>query len=154
MGIITGIRDSFGRAFPGVEYENNGYAMRLLVPQNLSASDLTCVMIKRSVFDTVGGMDEEMSYICSAVDLYLKMGKTGKRHLFETRAEALIDAKVQGEDEWIDFGGISETELKKFCEKWPEETTGTDVNYNPNMTQLYAGYVVKNWSEIKGERRI
>lgn len=153
-GMITGIRHSFGRVFPGSDYDNKGYAMRLYIPQNLSASDLACAMIKREAFDAVGGMDENLSYICSAVDLFLCIGKTGKLHLFEPRAEAMIEAKVDENEEWIDFGGIPEAELDNFCKKWPEIASSVDANYNPNMTQLYAGYVMKSWAEMKSERRI
>lgn len=151
VGVITGVHGFFGRSFPAIEVENNGYAMRLLIPQNLSASDLTCAMVKKADFDAVGGMDEQMGYVCSAVDLYLKMGQAGKLHFFETRARAVIDAFVDEEDdeEWIDFGGISEKEKQQFCEKWPEITSGVDRNYNPNLTQVYGGYAMKGWREMR-----
>ena len=152
-GMILGVRDSVGRSFPAVEYDNNGYAMRLFVTQNMSASDLTCAMIKREEFDKVQGMDEGMSYILSAIDLYLKMGTCEKLHMFEPRAKALIDAKVEEGEEWIDFGGIKTSEMEVFQKKWSDELSRIDKNYNPNFTKAYAGYVVKTWSEIKKENR-
>ena len=142
-GIIMGIRGFFGRSFYKVEEDNNGYAMRLFVPQNLTASDLACAMIKKADFEAVGGMAEDMSYICSAVDLYLKLGKQEKIHLFETRAKAIIDAEVNDKNQWIDFGGITEDEITKFCQIWPEATQNVDRNYNVNFNQRFGGYQIK-----------
>lgn len=142
-GIIMGIRGFFGRSFYKVEEDNNGYAMRLFVPQNLTASDLACAMIKKADFEAVGGMAEDMSYICSAVDLYLKLGKQEKIHMFETRAKAIIDAEVNDKNQWIDFGGIAEEEITKFCQKWPEATQNVDRNYNVNFNQRFGGYQIK-----------
>ena len=155
VGMVTGVRGFFGRSFPAVEEENNGYAMRLLIPQNLSASDLTCAMIKKADYRKVGGMDENLGYICSAVDLYLKMGQAEKLHFFETRAQAVIDAYVDedAEDEWADFGGISPEDKNRFCEKWPEVISGVDRNYNPNLTQVYGGYVMKGIRELRAQRK-
>lgn len=150
-GVVTGIQGYFGRSFPGIEFENNGYAMRLFVPQNLSASDLSCVMIKKELFERVGGMDETMNYLCAAVDLFLKMRQEKKVHLFETRAVSIIDADAEGMYEWIKNDEISEDEIQKFRDKWPQVVGQVDCNYNPNFTQKNAGYTVKTWSEFKGK---
>lgn len=140
VGIVTGIGDGFGRAFPGVEGGNKGYAMRLYVAQNLSASDLSCAMIKREMFDAVDGMDENLSYICSAVDLYLRMGQKNRLHFFEPRAMATIHAEVKGKEEWIDFEEIPMKDMQLFERKWKKEISQVDKNYNPNFTKNYAGY--------------
>lgn len=151
-GIVLGIRDLIGRSFAAYEGDDNGYGMRLRIAQNLSGSDLACAMIKRETFDAVGGLDESLPYIFSSIDLFLKMTKGDKLHLFEPRACAVIDAPVEEGEEWYDFAPITEKEIALFKNKWPNELAMIDRNYNPNLTKLYAGYVVKTWSEFKQDK--
>lgn len=152
VGILTGINQFIGRSFYRIEDDNNGYAMRLFVPQDLSASDLSCVMIKRKDFDSVGGLDESLCYICSAVDLYLKLGEQKKLHLFETRAKAVIKAKLNEENQWDDLGGISVVDEERFCKKWSDILENSDRNYNPNFNQRFGGYQLKTGSDFRTER--
>lgn len=149
-GILTGIRGCFGRARPGMERDNKGYAMHLLIPQDMQASDLACCVIKKADFDAVGGMDESFSYIPSCVDLYLKMGRLGKKHMFEPQAVAVIDAVVDEDNEWIDFEPAS-VESEAFIKKWRSVVSKTDPVYNPNLLATFGGYFLKPWSQLKKE---
>lgn len=145
-GIITGVgKHKIHRAFWGKELQDFGYAMHLFIPQDMKASDLSCVVMRKSSFEEVNGLDERMPMEYSMVDLFLKIGKSGKKQLFNPRAVATIRC------EDIDEYRYSECldECDEFQNRWSYLLNSTDSVYNPNLTQKYANYNMKTWSEIK-----
>lgn len=77
-GVVLGLRGPADHPFVGETAEAPGYMHRLQVDQNYSALTAACLMIRKSVYLDVGGMDEErfkVSY--NDVDLCLKVGVAG-----------------------------------------------------------------------------
>ena len=56
-GIILGLEGHAGHAFVGQPMHSPGYMNRLWVDQNYSAVSDVCLLVRKSVFDDVGGLD-------------------------------------------------------------------------------------------------
>jgi GT2 family glycosyltransferase/SAM-dependent methyltransferase len=77
-GVVLGLRGPADHPFIGQPMESDGYMHRLRVDQNYTAVTAACLMIRKSVYEQVGGLDEQdfkVSY--NDVDLCLKVHKAG-----------------------------------------------------------------------------
>lgn len=77
-GVVLGLRGPADHPFIGQPMESDGYMHRLRVDQNYTAVTAACLMIRKSVYDEVGGLDEQdfkVSY--NDVDLCLKVNQAG-----------------------------------------------------------------------------
>ncbi|RUL76138.1 glycosyltransferase family 92 protein [Dyella choica] len=77
-GVVLGLRGPADHPFIGLAMEADGYMHRLRVDQNYTAVTAACLMIRKSVYDEVGGLDEldfKVSY--NDVDLCLKVQQAG-----------------------------------------------------------------------------
>lgn len=77
-GVVLGLRGPADHPFLGEAGDAPGYMHRLLVDQNYTAVTAACLIIRKSLYDEVGGMDEEdfkVSY--NDVDLCIKARYAG-----------------------------------------------------------------------------
>ena len=77
-GVVLGLRGPADHPFIGQPMEADGYMHRLRVDQNYTAVTAACLMIRKSVYEEVGGLDEQdfkVSY--NDVDLCLKVQQAG-----------------------------------------------------------------------------
>ncbi len=82
-GVILGVKGPAEHAFIGRPPEDRGYYGRAQLTQNLSAVTGACLLIRKSVFEQVGGLDEQafkVSY--NDIDLCLKVREAGLRIVF------------------------------------------------------------------------
>ncbi|GFM82783.1 glycosyl transferase family 2 [Pseudomonas cichorii] len=77
-GLILGLNGGVGSGFVGESKKSRGYMHRLVVEQNYSAVSSACLMIEKSLFDSLGGLDEgDFAEALSDVDLCLKASQAG-----------------------------------------------------------------------------
>ena len=76
-GVIIGFGGIAGHAFIGQDKEDNGYFSRILCVQDLSAVTAACLMVRKSVYDEVEGLDEEYRVAFNDIDFCLKVRKAG-----------------------------------------------------------------------------
>jgi len=77
-GVVMGLRGPASHPFNGCDRESSGYMNRLHFDQNYNVVTAACLLIRKSVYEQVGGMDEEnftVSY--NDVDLCLKVREAG-----------------------------------------------------------------------------
>lgn len=122
-GVIMGIKGSFGYSHRNYPKEHPGYFGRLISVQNVSAVSGSCMMVKRKVFNELGGFDESYSLV-SDIDFCLRARKKGYLIVWTPFAE------LYHYDKKNTF--IPMEEIKRFQTKWSEELQ--DPYYNPNLT--------------------
>lgn len=77
-GTVLGLHGPAGPAFSGEKLESPGYMHRLQVDQNYSAVSGSCLMVRKAVFDEVGGLESgPLRNAYNDVDLCLKVRQAG-----------------------------------------------------------------------------
>ena len=73
-GIIVGMRRIAGHAFRGLPADADGYCGRLRMRQEVTAVTAACLVVRRDIFEEVGGLDEKLFPIAyNDVDFCLKV---------------------------------------------------------------------------------
>jgi GT2 family glycosyltransferase len=79
-GVILGVGGVADHAHKGLTEDDAGYVARAISAQDMSAVTAACMLCRRSVFDAVGGFDEQdLQVAFNDVDLCLKVGAAGYR---------------------------------------------------------------------------
>ena len=134
-GVILGIGGVADHAHKNFPREAKGYMMRCWIQQNLSAVTAACLMTKRSVFEEVGGQDEE-SFKVALNDVHLCMKGRDKGYLivWTPYAEAYHhESKSRGAEDTPEKVKRFEGEILAFRKKWKKELASGDPYYNPNL---------------------
>lgn len=77
-GLVLGMDNSVGSAFHRLPADRQGYMNRLIVQQNVSALSASCLMMRREIFEELGGFDAESFPVYYAdADLCLRATKAG-----------------------------------------------------------------------------
>lgn len=94
-GVVLGLRGAADHPFIGEAMDAPGYMHRLQVDQNYTAVTAACLMIRKSVYDEVGGLDEadfKVSY--NDVDLCLKVRQAGYLTVWTPHARLMHEGSV------------------------------------------------------------
>ena len=76
-GVIVGIRGIAGNMFRGLPKGYSGYLHKASTQQDLSAVTAACMMVKRSVYEEVGGFEEQLAVAFNDIDFCLKVRRCG-----------------------------------------------------------------------------
>ncbi|MBE5865635.1 MAG: glycosyltransferase [Lachnospiraceae bacterium] len=115
--------------------QNLGYMGRLCYAQNVSAVTGACLMVKKSLFDAVGGLEEGFAISLNDVDLCLKLREKGLLNVFTPFAELFHHESVsRGLDDNGEKAERYNKESEKFREKWKAVLEAGDPYYNPNFS--------------------
>ncbi|MGH8129020.1 MAG: glycosyltransferase family 2 protein, partial [Gammaproteobacteria bacterium] len=94
-GMVLGLRGPADHPFVGEAMDAPSYMQRLQVDQNYTAVTAACLMISKSVYEEVGGLDEEtfkVSY--NDVDLCLKVRAAGYLTVWTPHARLMHEGSV------------------------------------------------------------
>ena len=124
--------------------ENLGYMGRLCYTQDVTAVTGACLMVKRTLWDTVGGLDEGFEISLNDVDFCLKLRKKGYLNIFTPFAELYhYESVSRGLDDNGEKAERYNKESAKFREKWKAELEAGDPYYNPNFSLDRSDYSLK-----------
>ena len=112
-----------------------GYADMLSVAHECSAVTAACLLLRRSDYMAVGGMDEiRFPVAFNDVDLCLKLRQRGKRIVFTPHARLLhLESASRGNDEAPDRKARFERELRLLRTVWGEALMN-DPYYSPVLS--------------------
>ena len=150
-GVIIGIGGIAGHAHKHFFCDEHGYFGRLHVVQNLSAVTAACMLVRKSVFDEVGGFTEELSHAFNDVDLCLKIRKKGYLIVYTPFARLYHYESISRGFE--NSSGKRERftrELKYMQERWHDELKKGDPYYNPNLSLQREDFSLKINTFISG----
>ncbi|OHB69777.1 MAG: hypothetical protein A2W23_00635 [Planctomycetes bacterium RBG_16_43_13] len=139
-GVIVGLRGLAAHAHKDFPRKSNGYYGRLNVIQNLSAVTGACMMVRKKVFDEVGGFEERLSHAFNDVDLCLKIREKGYLIVFTPYAELYhydsASGASKGHEETPTPEGKERFAREKefMLNKWKDVLASGDPYYNPNLT--------------------
>lgn len=120
------------RFFPG---DSAGYMGRLQSVCNYSAVTGACLLVRRELYDRVGGLDEEAFPVAfNDIDLCLKLGLQGYRTVWTPFAELVHKESVsRGFDDTPEKEERFLKEFEVFKMRWGR-VMGDDPLYNPNLS--------------------
>ena len=114
---------------------NLGYMGRLCYTQNVSAVTGACLMVKKRLFEEVGGLDEGLAISLNDVDFCLKLRKKGLLNVFTPFAECFhYESISRGLDDQGEKAERYNRESEQFRTKWKEVLEAGDPYYNPNFS--------------------
>ncbi|OON97229.1 MAG: glycosyltransferase [Epulopiscium sp. Nele67-Bin005] len=124
-----------GHAHHNCSKDNLGYMGRLFYAQNFSAVTAACLLIKKSIFDKVGGFDEGLAVAFNDVDFCLKVRKAGFLNIWTPYAELYhYESQSRGLEDTPEKVERFERESNYFREKWGKVLEQGDPYYNINFT--------------------
>lgn len=134
-GTIIGIGGIAGHAFIGMPRSHSGYLHKASIQQDLSAVTAACLMIKRSVFDEVGGFEGKLSVAFNDVDLCLKVGKAGYLVVYDPYVELYhYESKTRGAEDTKEKVRRFQNEIEYMRTAWTDILKNGDPYYNVNLT--------------------
>lgn len=136
-GVVIGLgaHRTAGHTHYRQKRENLGYMGRLCYAQNVSAVTGACLMVKKSVYDEVGGLDENFAVSLNDVDFCLRLREKGYLNVFTPFAEAYhYESISRGTDTEGTNAERYNEESARFREKWKTVLEAGDPYYNPNFT--------------------
>ncbi len=134
-GVITGIGDVAGHSHKHFKRGDHGYFSRLKVVQNLSAVTAACLLVRKSVFDEVNGLNEkDLTVAFNDVDFCLKVQAKGYRNLWTPYAELYhYESISRGAEDNPEKVARFNKEVDYMKETW-ETHVKADSCYSPNLT--------------------
>ena len=133
-GVVLGVRGMVKHAFYRFPAESPGVCRQLQVTRNYSAVTGACLLTRRSVFQEVGGFDEEhLPVIFNDVDLCLKMRQAGYFIVYTPFAKLYHDQSASRR------ASVEPSEAAVLRERWPE-MVARDPYYNPNLSRERADF--------------
>ncbi|OUD13171.1 glycosyltransferase [Thioflexithrix psekupsensis] len=134
-GVILGIGGSAGHAHKGFKRGNVGYFGRAALIQNYSAVTGACLLVRKNIFEQVGGLNaEHLKVAFNDVDFCLKTLQLGVRCLWTPFAELYHhESASRGYEDTPEKVARFEKERLYLREQWPQYIVG-DPAYSFNLT--------------------
>lgn len=134
-GVVLGLGGIAGHIMCRASKEDPGYFGRMISVQEISAVTAACMMVKKSDFDAVGGLDETFQVAFNDIDLCMKFRAAGKKIIFTPYAELYhYESKSRGLEDTPEKQFRFDKEVKRFQEKWAQQLEMGDPYYSPNLS--------------------
>jgi len=137
-GVIIGVGGVAGHAHPRLPRGHAGYFGRAALQQELSAVTGACLMVRRKVFDEVGGLDEQIAVAFNDIDFCLRLKAAGYRNIWTPFAELIHhESASRGYEDNPEKLARFRREIQFMKDRWGDSLHG-DPHYNLNLS-LNAG---------------
>lgn len=142
--LALGAHRTAGHSHYGQHRDNLGYMGRLCYAQNVSAVTGACLLVKKSLFDIAGGLDESFEVSLNDVDFCLKLRQRGYLNVFTPFAELYhYESVSRGLDDRGEKAERYNEESERFRKKWKEVLETGDPYYNLNFSLDRSDFALK-----------
>lgn len=141
-GQVLGLENSVGAAFRGLPGDRQGYMNRLIVQQNVSALSASCLMVRRQVFDELGGFDAESFPVYYAdADLCMKTTQAGYLLVLEpdTGLQHMGGATRLLTEKFGLVAHPDDAQRDRLYARWLPQLA-RDPNYHPSFGKFSPGF--------------
>jgi GT2 family glycosyltransferase len=137
-GFILGLGDGLASPFLGEKKDATGYMHRLLVEQNCSAVSGACLMVRKEIFEALGGLDQEhFDEAFADVDLCLKAADAGLLTVWTPQVQIVHTGTLPDQAQ----------AAAALQDKW-QARFAHDVAYNQNLSLTGKGFTLGQASSI------
>lgn len=134
-GVVLGMGGIAGHILCKADGDEPGYNGRLVTVQDISAVTAACAMIKKEVYEDVGGLDETFRVAFNDIDLCMKVREKNLLIVFTPYVEMYhYESKSRGLEDTPEKQMRFAGEIKHFQMKWEEALKKGDPYYNPNLS--------------------
>ncbi len=142
-GCIVGLGGVAGHAFRDYPRGTDGKFNRARLVQNFTAVTAACLIVRRSIYEQVGGLDEKnLTVAFNDIDFCLKVRAAGFRNLWTPFAELYHHESVtRGAEDTPEKHERFRSEVEYMLKRWPAEIRH-DPAYNPNLTLEHTDFTL------------
>jgi GT2 family glycosyltransferase len=134
-GVLLGLGGGAGHLHAHLRPEQPGYAGRAHLTQEFSAVTAACMVLRRSVYEQVGGMDEQQLAVdFNDIDFCLKIRQAGYRVIWTPHAQLVHhESASRGANRSAEQLARYARERQCLRERW-SRWLDNDPAYNPNAS--------------------
>lgn len=134
-GVVLGFGGMAGHTFIGSSRYDNGYFSRIICAQDYSAVTAACMMVKKAVYEQVGGLNEDFKVAFNDIDFCMMVRKAGYLIVYNPAVELYhYESKSRGLEDTPEKVERFNSEVARFIDRWHKELAAGDPYYNPNLT--------------------
>lgn len=153
-GCVVGLGGVAGHLFTDMPRSRTGYLHKASLLQDMSAVTAACMMMKRSVFQEVGGFTQELSVAFNDVDLCLKVRERGWLVVYDPYAELYhMESKTRGAEDDKKKVRRFQTEIEYMRSHWLRILKQGDPYYNKNLSLTKWNYSLRPLEADKQTRK-
>ena len=133
-GVIVGVGGVAGHAYSHQPRGYPGQMNRARLAQNLTAVTAACLVVRKSVFDEVEGLDESLRIAFNDIDFCLRVAARGYRNVWTPFAELYHhESASRGYEDSPEKVARFYREIDRMKERWGDALE-CDPAYNPNLS--------------------
>lgn len=149
LGVVIGIMGIAGHSQSGAMSYYPGYFNNLVLARGVSAVTAACMMTRKTVFEQVGGFDEDFVVALNDIDFCLKVRRAGYRIVATPYAQLYhYESKTRGYEDTEEKVMRYHREIFRLIDRWEKEMRAGDPFYNPNLTLAGMDYGLRRKSEM------
>jgi len=145
--MVGGVAGHAHKHFPASHW---GYMMRARVRQTLSAVTAACLLVRKEVYQQVGGMDETLAVAFNDVAFCLAVGAAGYRIVWTPYAELVHHESATRGHEHVDPARVERfnREIKYMQATWGSQLA-YDPAWNPNLNNMREDFALAHPPRLK-----
>lgn len=133
-GVIIGIHGVAAHPYSRMPRGHGGQMARARLTQALSAVTAACLMVRREVFECVGGLDTDLPVAFNDVDFCLRIRRHGYTNIWTPFAELYHhESASRGIEDTLEKHQRFEREIHFMMKRWSPQLR-EDPYYNPNLS--------------------
>ena len=153
-GVVIGCAGVAAHAFIGNDASDFGYFGRLVAVHDWGAVTAACLMVKKSKYLEVGGLEEKLKVAYNDVDFNIKMLNKGYYNVIIPEVQLYHYESVSRGNDLSDSNKVRFiSEIKFMCDKWGNDGL-TDKFYNCNLSTYYPYYLDRNGEKGNESKKV
>lgn len=152
-GVVLGCAGIAAHAFIGSGLDNYGYFGKLVATHDFGAVTAACLMVKKSKYEEVNGLDEKLKVAYNDVDFNIKLLEKG---YYNVVVPSVMLYHYESISRGNDLSDKNKTrfisEVKYMSDKWGKEKL-QDRFYNKNLSNYFPYYLDRRIDSCEGEER-
>lgn len=138
-GVVVGINGLAAHTGNNLEQRDSGYLGMNQITRKQSAVTAACLLLKKHVFDSIKGLDENAFPVAfNDVDMCLRI-KQQELNIIWCASAQLVHAESasRGKDSTAEKEARAKREQDNFIERWSNTTSLVDDYYHPSLSRDY-----------------
>jgi O-antigen biosynthesis protein len=133
-GVVLGVHGVAAHLYAGQPKGFPGHGARALVAQELSAVTGACLLVRKCVYEQVGGLDESLRVAFNDIDFCLRVKAAGYRNIWTPFAELYHhESATRGQEDTDEKKARFADEVALMQGRWGNLLLN-DPAYNPNLS--------------------